>query len=136
LAKFGLRVNADGKHRNILDLLSLPHINIEDLLPIWPQLAGISAVIMEQLEIDALYAGYLTRQDADIRAFQRDENLRLPIQLDYSMVGSLSNEMQQKLSHHRPTTLGAASRIAGVTPAALVALLRYVKRKDMLGVVS
>jgi len=81
------------------------------------------------LEIDGRYSGYLERQDADIKAFRKDEGLHLPTGLDYAKVGSLSNEMQQKLTEHRPQTLGAAARIPGVTPAALVALLRYVKRQ-------
>ena len=84
--------------------------------------------IAEQIEIDALYAGYLQRQDDDIRAFQRDEALRLPADLDYGSVGGLSNEVREKLAAARPATLGAAGRIPGMTPAAVVLLLRHVKR--------
>ena len=82
------------------------------------------------MEIDAAYSGYMTRQDADITAFRKDENLTIPANLNYEEVGSLSTEIRQKLTEARPATLGAAGRVPGVTPAALVALLRHVKRKD------
>ena len=84
--------------------------------------------IAEQLTIDARYSGYLARQRQDIAAYRRDEALALPADLDYGAVGSLSNEVRQKLLAHRPATLGQAARISGVTPAALVALLKYVRR--------
>jgi tRNA uridine 5-carboxymethylaminomethyl modification enzyme len=96
---------------------------------LWPELAGIGADIAEQLTIDALYEGYLSRQRADIAAFRRDEALELPATIDYAAIGSLSNEVKQKLSAHRPTNLGQAARISGVTPAALVALLKHVRRR-------
>jgi tRNA uridine 5-carboxymethylaminomethyl modification enzyme len=85
--------------------------------------------VAEQLEIDALYAGYLDRQARDIADFRRDESLLLPDELDYAAVGGLSVEIRGKLTATRPATLGAASRISGVTPAALVALLQHVKRR-------
>ncbi|MBU0801016.1 MAG: tRNA uridine-5-carboxymethylaminomethyl(34) synthesis enzyme MnmG, partial [Alphaproteobacteria bacterium] len=82
------------------------------------------------LSIDALYAGYMDRHDADVAAFRKDEALTLPPDLDYDAVGSLSNEIRAKLNAARPETLGAASRIPGITPAAMVALLRFVKKQD------
>jgi tRNA uridine 5-carboxymethylaminomethyl modification enzyme len=85
--------------------------------------------VAEQIEIDAHYAGYLERQEADIHAFRRDEALELPADLDYGAVASLSNEVRQLLERARPATLGAASRLPGMTPAAAVALLRYVRRR-------
>lgn len=130
LARKGFKVNQDGIRRSALDLLRYPEIGMTDLLALWPQIGAIPPAILEQLEIDGRYAGYIQRQEADIAAFRRDENLQLPKDLDYTAVGSLSNEMQLKLRQHRPDTLGAASRIPGVTPAALVALLRHVRRKD------
>src|SRR6185295_502199 len=99
------------------------------LAKVWPELGSIAAEIAEQLEIDARYAGYLERQERDIAAFRRDEALLLPADLDYASVGSLSHEICGKLAATRPTTLGAAARISGVTPAALVALLKHVKRR-------
>jgi len=130
LERRGFKVNQDGIKRSAHDLMRYPDISFDNLATIWPELADIERDIAEQVEIDARYAGYIQRQEADIQAFRRDENLKLPKDLDYSRVGSLSNEMQLKLRQHAPDTLGAASRIPGVTPAALVALLRHVKRRD------
>ncbi len=90
---------------------------------------GSPPEIAEQVEIDARYAGYLERQERDIAAFRRDEALLLPADLDYATIGSLSREIRDKLAVARPATLGAAARISGVTPAALVALLQHVRRR-------
>ena len=130
LQSSGLTVNADGITRSAADLLRRPDVDLQRLQAIWPELASVASDIAEQIEIDARYAGYLERQDADIRAFRRDENLALPRDLDYGVIGSLSTEIRQKLSAVRPENLGAAARVSGVTPAALVALLRYVKRGE------
>jgi len=85
--------------------------------------------VREQIEVDAAYAGYLDRQQAEVDAFRRDEALALPADLDYATVSGLSNECRQKLSAVRPQTLGQASRIEGVTPGAITALLAHVRRK-------
>jgi tRNA uridine 5-carboxymethylaminomethyl modification enzyme len=124
----GVSVNADGVPRSAAELLGYPGMDLAALARLWPELASIPAEISEQLEIDARYAGYIERQEADIRAFRRDEALRLPRDLDYDAVGSLSAEIRGKLRAAQPETLGAAARVSGVTPAALVALLRYVRR--------
>lgn len=129
LERLGFKVNQDGTRRSVHDLMRYPEISIDALKAHWPELANIAPSIVEQVEIDARYAGYIQRQESDIKAFRRDEALELPHDLDYTAVGSLSNEMRVKLGKHRPDTLGAAARIPGVTPAALVALLRYIKRK-------
>jgi tRNA uridine 5-carboxymethylaminomethyl modification enzyme len=131
LRRHGIAVNADGVARNASELLAYPDIGMARLAAIWPELAGVAPDIAEQLEIDARYAGYVERQSADIRAFRRDEALHLPDDLDYAAVGSLSNEIRDKLNASRPATLGAASRISGITPAALVALLKYVRRGEL-----
>ncbi len=128
LAKHGIAVSQDGAMRTAMDLLAFPDITVDTLAGVWPDLGGLPAEIRNQLETDALYASYIERQDADIRAYRRDEALRLPTDLDYAAVGSLSTEVREKLIEARPATLGAASRISGVTPAALVALLRHVKK--------
>lgn len=130
LGRRGIHVNADGVRRSVADLLRLPGIDMPRLTAIWPELASFSPVVVEQIEIDARYAGYLDRQEADIRALRRDDALLLPADLDYAAVGSLSTEIRLVLTRTRPTTLGAAARIPGVTPAALAALLRHVKRRD------
>jgi len=129
LNRYGLMVNADGVPRSVADLLAHPGIDVTRLAVIWPDLAAISGDVAEQLEIDALYSGYLERQARDIAAFRRDEALLLPASLDYATIGGLSAEIRGKLTLARPATLGAASRISGVTPAALVALLQHVKRR-------
>ena len=125
----GLKVNQDGQRRSAFQLLSYPTIGFDDLAAIWLELGGMSPGVREQIEIDALYAGYLDRQEADVVAFQRDENLRLPVDLDYAAVGGLSNEVRQKFAAARPVTLGQAGRIEGVTPGALTALLAHVKKR-------
>jgi tRNA uridine 5-carboxymethylaminomethyl modification enzyme len=129
LARHGLTVNADGVPRSAAELLAHPDIDVARLAAIWPQLGNIPPTIAEQLEIDARYAGYLDRQARDIAAFRRDEALELPDALDYTSIGGLSAEVRVKLSTARPATLGAAARISGVTPAAVVALLQHVKRR-------
>ena len=129
LSKLGLSVNQDGKHRNVFDLLSYPNITWDRLATIWPELQTIQPIVREQMEIDAAYSGYMERQELDVQAYQRDEQLALPKDLDYSELGSLSREIKDKLTKAKPATLGAAARIQGVTPAAVTALLRHVRRK-------
>jgi tRNA uridine 5-carboxymethylaminomethyl modification enzyme len=122
-------VNKDGRRRNVLDLLAYPDIDWAQLENVWPELSAVEPAIREQLECDALYAGYMDRHDADVEAFRKDEALALPADLDYKAIGSLSNEIRMKLEQARPETLGAASRMPGMTPSAIVALLRHVQRK-------
>jgi len=129
LAKQGIAINQDGVVRSAQDLLAYPEIGWDRLCTLWPELRALPAETAEQLAIDARYDGYLVRQRQDIAAYRRDEALALPADLDYAAVGSLSNEVRQKLVAHRPATLGQAARISGVTPAALIALLRYVRRR-------
>ncbi|HBH26986.1 MAG TPA: tRNA uridine-5-carboxymethylaminomethyl(34) synthesis enzyme MnmG [Rhodospirillaceae bacterium] len=129
LRRYGLAVNQDGRRRSVAELLAFPTIAWEDLERLWPQLRAVDPHARAQVETDALYAGYMGRQASDIAAFRRDEALALPADLDYGTVGSLSAEVRQALERARPQTLGAAGRVPGVTPAALLALLRHVKRK-------
>ena len=129
LSAAGLKVNQDGIRRTAMDILRYPDIGWDDVMTVWPELSSLSPQIREQIEIDALYQGYAERQEADVIAFRKDEHLSLPADLDYSRIGSLSNEVRERLEQARPATLGAAGRIPGVTPAALVALLRHVKKK-------
>lgn len=130
LSRRGLAVNQDGVRRTAADLLRYPDLDLTALSRVWPELAEIPPDVAGQVEIDGKYAGYLDRQEADIRAFRKDEALTLPADLDVESIGSLSTEVRQKLRQIRPETLGAASRIPGMTPAALIALLRHVKRRD------
>lgn len=128
-AKAGLPVKADGQRRDVIELLAYPTITFDDLVGIWPQIGAWAPAIREQMEIDASYAGYLDRQTADVAAFRRDEDLRLPGELDYGAIGGLSKEVREKLATVRPLTLGQAARIEGVTPGALTALLAHVRRR-------
>ncbi|MGE0719904.1 MAG: tRNA uridine-5-carboxymethylaminomethyl(34) synthesis enzyme MnmG [Alphaproteobacteria bacterium] len=130
LSRAGFAVNQDGVARSAADLLRHPGVTVGGIARFWPALADLDPAVVEQIEIDARYAGYLGRQEADIVAFRRDEALALPDDLDYGSIGSLSAEMREKLSRIRPETLGQAGRIAGVTPAALIALLRHVRRDE------
>ena len=129
-----IKVSQDGVPRSALKLLAYtgsgPDAGIEAVTRVWPETASIDPTILQQVAHDSLYAGYLDRQQADITAFRKDEALALPDELDYGEIGGLSNEMREKLGTARPATLGAASRIPGVTPAALTALLRHVRRRD------
>ena len=126
--RHGLRVNADGQRRTLKQLLAYPEIGFEQLVSIWPQIGGWTRDAREQVEIDALYAGYLDRQAVEAEAFRREEALALPADLDFATVGGLSHEVRERLSLIRPTTLGQAGRVEGVTPGALTALLAHVRR--------
>ena len=134
LAAHGIKVSQDGVPRTALKLLAHtgegPDAGIDTVLKVWPETASIPSAVLQQVANDSLYAGYLDRQQADIAAFRKDEALVLPDGLDYGRIGGLSNEMREKLGAARPATLGAASRIPGVTPAALTALLRHVRRGE------
>ena len=126
-AREGIALNQDGARRNAIELLSHPNAGRAAVLKLWPDVAAISETVLDQLEADSIYAGYIDRQEADIQAFRRDEKLTLPADLDYAKVPGLSTEIIQKLSRIRPTTLGQASRVEGMTPAAVTALLLSVK---------
>ncbi|HYV69732.1 MAG TPA: tRNA uridine-5-carboxymethylaminomethyl(34) synthesis enzyme MnmG [Pseudolabrys sp.] len=125
---FGISLNKDGQRRTAFELLSYPNITISDITKVWPRFAELPAKVAEQIEIDAKYEVYLSRQAADIAAFRRDESFELPADFDYTALPGLSNEMKQKLQTHRPRTIGHASRIDGVTPAALTLLVAHVRR--------
>lgn len=127
LEKLGFEVNKDGSHRNGFDLLAYEKIDWQALAAVWPQLQNTRKDVVEQLEIESKYRGYLQRQEADIIAFRKDEALKIPADIDYKKIGGLSNEVIMKLNKVRPETLGAASRISGVTPAAVTAVLGYIK---------
>ena len=129
-AKHGICVNRDGRRRTVLDLLALPEIRLKTLAAIWPAASDLRADIAEQLEIEALYSGYLDRQEADILSFRKDESLRLPADLPYAAIKGLSHEVSAKLAETRPATLGQAGRVEGVTPASLAVLLAWLKKNE------
>ncbi len=125
----GFPIKLDGRARTALDLLSMKTVTIEQLQTAFPQLGGLRGDVADQIEIASVYAGYLGRQEQEVAALNAEQDARLPTNLDYSAIGSLSNEIREKLERARPETLGRASRIQGMTPAALGALLQYVKRR-------
>jgi tRNA uridine 5-carboxymethylaminomethyl modification enzyme len=127
--RHGLALNKDGQRRSAFELMSHPNIGIAELARIWPRLADLPEKIAEQLEVDAKYDVYLSRQAADIAAYRRDESLELPEELDYAELRGLSNEVRQKLQTQRPRTIGHAGRIDGITPAALTLLVAHLKRR-------
>ncbi|WP_372708375.1 tRNA uridine-5-carboxymethylaminomethyl(34) synthesis enzyme MnmG [Brevundimonas sp.] len=127
-AALGIQVNADGRRRSMRDLLAFPDVTLRTFETTSPRISAWSRQVREQVEIDAGYAGYLDRQASDAEALRREEALALPIDLDYAVIGGLSNEAREKLSMVQPRTLGQAGRIEGMTPGALTALLSHVKR--------
>ena len=128
-AKHGLTVNRDGVRRSGFDLLSYPDIAWDTLAAIWPQLQSVPTTIAEQIEIDAKYAVYLDRQKRDVASFRREEDALIPPELDYGSMRGLSNELRARLSLVRPATLGQASRIEGMTPAALTLVVAHLPRR-------
>jgi tRNA uridine 5-carboxymethylaminomethyl modification enzyme len=127
-ARRGLPLRRDGQRRSAFEILSYPETSITELARIWPAFGELDPKIAAQLEIDAKYHVYLSRQAADVESYRRDESLVLDGTLDYASLPGLSNEVRQKLQQHRPRTIGQASRIDGVTPAALTLLAAYLRR--------
>ena len=130
LAKHGVQINQDGVKRSAFTLLHHQQLTSEILNRLWPEMASVPENILADLKIDSLYDQYIARQERDIAAFNRDEKLVIPKEIDYDSLASLSNEIKEKLKEHQPMTLGAASRIPGITPASLTALLAYIKHSD------
>jgi tRNA uridine 5-carboxymethylaminomethyl modification enzyme len=127
--RYGLALNKDGQRRTAFELLSHPHIGIAELRRIWPRFGEIQLKIAEQLEIDAKYDVYLSRQAADIASYRRDESLELPENFDYAQLRGLSNEARHRLQSTRPRSIGQAARLDGITPAALTLIAAYLKRR-------
>jgi tRNA uridine 5-carboxymethylaminomethyl modification enzyme len=128
--KKGLVIRQDGRMRSGLDLLGHSSISFGDLASKWPDLSTIPAAAAEQIEIECRYAPYLARQKSEIEAFRREAALGLPLDLDYGSIGGLSAEAREKLCQVRPETLAAAARIPGLTPAALTAVLVYLRAHE------
>ena len=128
--RHGLALRQDGQRRSAFELLSYPNITIGDLAQIWPQFREFDPAVAQQVEIDAKYEVYLSRQAADVESYRRDESMVLPPQLDYATLPGLSNEVRHKLETHRPRTIGHASRIDGITPAALALLAAHLRRQS------
>jgi len=135
-AKFSINMAKDGVKRSAFELLSRKGVNFSKLRSIWKDIPQAKKSEEEQLEINAHYSGYLIKQEADIIAFRRDENLKIPFNIDYSKLSGLSNEVKSKFKLIKPKTLGQALRIDGITPAAVYILLSHVKKRVKLHKIS
>jgi len=131
VSKFGVNIAKDGVSRNANQILSQNSVNMSKIREIWPELKYVSREIDDQLEINSHYRGYLKKQNADILAFKRDENLIIPENMDYDKFSGLSNEVKSKFKKIRPKTMGQALRIDGITPASVYILLSHLKRKSI-----
>ena len=131
VSKFGVNIAKDGVKRNANQILSQKSVDMTKIREIWPEIKHITREIDEQLEINSHYRGYLKKQNADILAFKRDENLIIPKNIDYDIFSGLSNEVKAKFKKIRPKTMGQALRIDGITPAAVYILLSHLKRKSI-----
>ncbi len=131
VSKFGVNIAKDGVKRSAEQILSQKNVKMSKIREIWPNIPFKSKEIDEQLEIKAHYSGYLTKQRADILAFKKDENLKIPESVNYDILSGLSNEVKSKFKKIRPKTMGQALRIDGITPAAAYILLSHVKRKSI-----
>ena len=126
--RHGIALNQDGQRRTAFAMLSYPNIGMAELAKVWPRFGELAPKIAEQIEIDAKYEVYLSRQASDVAAYRRDESFMLPDDLDYAAMSGLSNEARQKLLKYRPRTIGHAAKLDGMTPAALTLLVATVKR--------
>ena len=129
--KFNVKIAKDGIYRSAIEVLSQRGVDMMKIREIWPEIPYISKELDENLEIQAHYKGYLTKQNADILAFKKDENLKIPNNIDYEALSGLSTEVKSKFKKIKPETMGQALRIDGITPAAVYILLSHVKRKSI-----
>ena len=130
-SKYGVNIAKDGISRSANQILGQKSVNMSKIRKIWPEIQYISREIDEQLEINSHYKGYLKKQNADILAFKRDENLIIPENINYDSFSGLSNEVKSKFKKIKPKTMGQALRIDGITPAAVYILLSHLKRKSI-----
>ena len=125
--KYNLPIKKEGGRKSLFTLLGCDDVSRETILNIFQEFNNIPDDVYEQICIESKYSGYMKRQINDIEVFKKDENIKIRKDIDYSKIGGLSREMVAKLEKYRPETLGEASRISGVTPAALIAILGYMK---------
>ena len=128
---YGINIAKDGVSRTAFQILGQKSVNMSKIREIWPEISDFGPEIDEQIEINSHYRGYLKKQNADIIAFKRDENLLIPDNIDYDQFSGLSNEVKAKFKKIRPKTMGQALRIDGITPAAVYILVSHVKRKSI-----
>ena len=124
----GISINHDGTSRTLFNLLGYANVSRETIRNLFPLINDFDSKVIEQIEIESTYAGYIKRQMADIEVFKKDENLKIKDDIDYSKIGGLSREIVSKLTKVKPSTIGEASRIPGMTPAAITAVLGHLKK--------
>lgn len=129
LANHGVSVSQDGSYKSAFELLGLPNLTIDKIIEIFPEISLINGKTLGYISIESKYSSYLTRQNADIQLFKEEESEIIPEDIDYSLIASLSIEVREKLKYHKPATIGAARRISGITPAALTAIIIYIKTR-------
>ena len=127
--KMGLNIRKDGVRRSAVNLLAFPDIDFNKIIEVWPILKSIEPHISSQIEIEAQYAVYIERQKNDIHTYRKDSKLRIPKDIDYASVGSLSNEAKEVLSRVKPESIAQASSLPGITPAAIGAVIIYMRQK-------
>lgn len=127
LAEFGVAIKQDGVVKNAFQLLTFPTIDFALIEKIWPEISSFEAEVKKQIEINATYSSYIKRQEQDIEIFRQDQNMKIPLDIDYSSIQSLSNEVREKLSRLRPPTIAAAFKIQGITPASIMAVMVYIR---------
>ncbi len=126
----GYYINQDGVRRSAFELLSYPKMEITKIKKLFPELNEIREDLIEQIKIDSVYSVYMKRQEADIIALKRDEARLIPPDFNFSLISGLSNEVCQKLSEHRPSTIAHAAKIDGITPAALTLILANLRQRE------
>jgi tRNA uridine 5-carboxymethylaminomethyl modification enzyme len=127
-AKYSIKITKDGVKRSAFQLLGLKGVDMKKIRSLWPKITQNEQSIDNQIENQAHYQGYLPRQFQDIAAFKKDENIMIPVNINYDLFSGLSNEVKSKLKSIKPKTLGQAIRIDGITPAAVILILGYIKR--------
>jgi tRNA uridine 5-carboxymethylaminomethyl modification enzyme len=130
LAEYNIAVNQDGKRRSAMELLSYPTISIQDIVGVWPDLYQNDPKLLALAVTEARYLGHIQRQEREIVQFNKDENSTIPAYINYAAIAALSTEMKEKLAFHKPATMGAASRIQGMTPAAMIAIMAHIRKRD------
>ncbi|MBR6327743.1 MAG: tRNA uridine-5-carboxymethylaminomethyl(34) synthesis enzyme MnmG, partial [Alphaproteobacteria bacterium] len=128
LKQAGIAIHHDGTVRTLFDVMGFENVSRETLNALYPKINQLDEAVVEQIIIESTYHGYIKRQQADIEVFKKDENLKIRDNIDYTKIGGLSREIVAKLTKVRPSTIGEASRIPGMTPAAIVAVLGYLKK--------
>ena len=126
--KFSIKIAMDGVKRTALEIIGQRNVNMAKIRQIFTSIPKYERELDKQVEIDAHYLGYLGRQSQDIESFKKDDSINIPVHFNYDSLSGLSNEIKTKLNKIRPTTLGQALRIDGVTPAAAVLILSHLKK--------